>query len=195
MTGCIAAIAAGIICGSIFFTETTVFTVKKIYEPLLYLLLISVGFSAGGEINLYNLKKTSKAFLLLPIITITATLAAGLLCGGIFGYPPAFSHAVASGLSFSGISGAIITETAGTVPGALAFAANLIRELLSFIFVPLVAKKLNIYSAISLCASTAGDTLLPLISKQDLSAIVPAVYNGIVCTALAPMLVRFFIGL
>lgn len=195
MIGCIVVLVAGILCSRFFLSEAAILFIQNYYEILLYVLLICVGISVGSNMDKYGLKKPQVAFLFLPLITIFATLLGGIICGLILGYPIKLSLAVASGLSFSSVSGVLITDSFGANAGALAFLSNLARELLSFVFVPLVSKKMNIYASISLCASTAGDTLLPVITKQSNEYALPAVYNGVVCTVLAPALTKLFISI
>ncbi len=65
-----------------------------------------------------------------------------------------------------------------------------LRELLSFALIPIIARRLNYYACIGVAAATSEDTALPaMIRATDERTVVFSVVNGIVCSALVPVLI------
>ena len=99
--------------------------------------------------------------------------------------------AVVCGLGWYSLSGVLLTNLAGATLGTMAFFSNLLREILSFLTIPFIAKHLNHYTAIAPAAATSEDTTLPLLMRctsEDVA--VMAVVNGVVCSALVPVILN-----
>jgi uncharacterized membrane protein YbjE (DUF340 family) len=79
--------------------------------------------------------------------------------------------------------------------GALAFLVNLLRELLAFVLIPLVASHLGNIPAIAPGGATTMDTTLPLIAEvTDSEGVVAALISGAVLSALVPVLIPLLLG-
>ena len=80
--------------------------------------------------------------------------------------------------------------------GAVGFLANLRRELLSFLTIPWIARRLDHYTAIAPAGATSEDTTLALLIRCTREEVVVlAVVNGVLCSAAVPFLIRFFYGI
>ncbi|NBH61178.1 DUF340 domain-containing protein [Anaerotruncus sp. 80] len=78
---------------------------------------------------------------------------------------------------------------------AVSFMHNVMRELLSMLLIPIVAKNLGFIEAVALPGSSSSDICLPLIVKSTRGGI--AVYsfmNGISVSIFVPILVPLCIG-
>jgi uncharacterized membrane protein YbjE (DUF340 family) len=79
--------------------------------------------------------------------------------------------------------------------GALAFIANVLRELLAIICIPLAARYLGSLVAIAPGGATTMDTTLPLIAEATQNeATVAAFINGAILSALVPILIPLLMG-
>src|SRR5699024_5556202 len=71
------------------------------------------------------------------------------LCGLILPLGLRESVSVGAGMGWYSLSGVMLTDFYGAEVGAVAFMSNLLRELLSFLTIPLAVKYLNPYAAIA----------------------------------------------
>ena len=106
------------------------------------------------------------------------------------------SVCVTSGMGWYSLCGIMLTDLAGAKAGTVAFLANLLRELLSFVVIPWIAARLNHYTAIAPAGATSEDTTLAvLIRCTGEEIVVLAVVNGVLCSAAVPFLIRFLYAL
>ena len=157
-------------------------------DYILYLLMFLVGISIGlhegilAKIKQYHIK----AFL-IPIGIIAGSLVGGAVCAPLLGFSIGESTMVASGLGWYSLGGVMLTELAGPTLGGMAFLSNLMRELLSFFSIPWISRHLN-YPA---CIAPAGATTLSMMVRYtDEETVVLSVFNGALCSALVPVLIR-----
>ena len=62
----------------------------------------------------------------------------------------------------------------------------------SYTHLPVLARRLNFYTAIAPAAATSEDTTLPMLVRYTSEeVVVMAVFNGVICSALVPVLIRF----
>jgi uncharacterized membrane protein YbjE (DUF340 family) len=93
------------------------------------------------------------------------------------------------------LSGVLITDLAGADAGTMAFLSNLMREIISFIIIPPIAVHLNHYTAIAPAGATSEDTTLPVLIKYtNTEIVIVAVINGVICSALVPVLINMFLN-
>ncbi|MCL4426688.1 MAG: lysine exporter LysO family protein, partial [Firmicutes bacterium] len=79
--------------------------------------------------------------------------------------------------------------------GTMAFLANLLRELLALLLIPLVARRLGKVMAVAPAGATAMDSTLPVISRfTDPQTAVIAFLSGAALTAISPFLIPFLVG-
>ncbi len=84
----------------------------------------------------------------------------------------------------------------GDTLGAIAFLTNVFREMITVILIPILAKRLNGYTAIAPAGATSMDTTLPLIAKATNPEIaIISFINGVILSSLVPVLVTFFYNL
>lgn len=184
----------GVVCGQFFFSEQMVQACASLADGTLYLLMFAVGISVGLNKQVFRrLGEYHIRILIIPIGIVAATIAGGFLASALCGLPFREGVPVACGLGWYSLSGVLLTNLAGAKIGALAFLSNLMREILSFLCIPFVAKHFNHYTAIAPAAATSEDTTLPMLMKYTSEEVVlMAVFNGVLCSALVPVLIRFF---
>ncbi len=177
-----------------FFLGNEVNNLDIYISVILNITIFSVGITLGLNKKIFKeLKKTGKNLLLLPIGTIIGSLLGGLVTGILINHSLSLSLAIASGFGWYSISAVILTENAGVEIGSIAFITNVIREMMAFLFIPIVAKKLTPYTAICIGGATTMDTTLPLITKStnEKYALVSFIHGGVL-SFLVPVLVPFF---
>lgn len=191
------ALVSGIVCGQfIFSSELSVFLSSN-SETILFLLMFLVGISIGMNRDVF--KKIAQYHIklfIIPVGIVAGTVLSGFICSFILDLELKYALPIVCGMGWYSLSGVMMSSMANASIGALTFISNLLREILSYICAPLVVKKLNKYTAIAPAAATSEDTLLSVLIKYtDEEVVVMAVFNGIVCSALVPILINFFFDL
>jgi len=190
----LACLGAGVICGLWLFDPQTSAWFTGNSQTVLYLLMFLVGISVGmGKDVLKKVGAYRLRVLILPLGITAASVAAGFLCGPLPGLSLAEKVCVTSGMGWYSLTGVMLTGLAGARAGAVGFLANLLRELLSFLTIPWIAKRLNHYAAIAPAGATSEDTTLAVLIRCTREEIVVlAVVNGVLCSAAVPFLIRSF---
>ena len=186
----IVSLILGVVCGQWLFSPDLVSLFGPISEYTLYILMFAVGISVGANKQVFRrLRQYHVKILIIPAGIVVGTVLAGFLCYLIVDMPLRDCLAVVCGLGWYSLSGVLLTNLAGATLGTMAFFSNLLREILSFLTIPFIAKHLNHYTAIAPAAATSEDTTLPLLMRctsEDVA--VMAVVNGVVCSALVPVI-------
>ncbi|MGF6376783.1 uncharacterized membrane protein YbjE (DUF340 family) [Clostridiales Family XIII bacterium PM5-7] len=163
----------------------------------LCLLLFLVGFEMGLEGTFINdFKKAGIKVLAFPLTIGAGTLVGAAICGLVIA-PLSMREALAIGGGFGWYSFApvVILERGFVMASAISFMHNILRELLSLLFIPLVARKIGYLETLALPACCASDVCLPIVSRSTRSGI--AIYSfisGVTLSALVPILVPILIG-
>lgn len=162
-------------------------------DYILYATMLFVGISVGlhdgilDEIKKYNIK-----LFFIPFGIISGSLIGGIVCSIILNEPLAESTAIAGGLGWYSLTGVTISSISGANYGSIAFLSNLMRELISFFIIPIIAVKLNYYTCIAPAGATSEDTTLPMMIRYtDEKTVVFSVINGVICSAFVPIIMSF----
>ena len=192
-----AALILGVIYGLAGLDISLITVISSNTDILLYILMLSVGISIGLHKGLYEkIKQYHLKIFIIPFGIIIGSILGGVVCGLLLNYPINQSAAIASGLGWYSLSGATIGNLAGAKLGSIAFLSNLMREIFSFILIPIVALKFNYYTCIAPAGATSEDTTLPMMIKYtNEETVVLAVLNGIICSTFVPILISFFFNL
>ena len=190
----ITALILGVVCGQWLFPADWSRWIGILSDYILYLLMFSVGISIGNnKFVLKKLREYNLTVLLIPFGIVLGSALSGFFCGVILNMPFSVSVPIASGMGWYSLSGGMMGKLAGPEAGAIAFLSNLLREILSFLLIPLIVKYLNPYTAIAPAGATSEDTTLPMMIKYTSEdVVVLSVLNGILCSALVPVMTNFF---
>ena len=159
---------------------------------VLYALLFLVGVGVGANKNtLKILKSASWRILLIPLSVIIGTFLGTLIYSF---FDPNLNirecWAVGAGYGYYSLSSVIIKEIAGETLGVIALLSNIIREILTLVFSPLLARAFGKLSPIAAGGATSMDTTLPIITKSiGVEYAAFSVFSGLVLTLLVPFLV------
>lgn len=184
----------GVLCGTVPAAARFLAPLAGHSDWVLLLLMFSVGISVGLHRGIWaKVRQYHVRLLVIPAGIVAGSLAGGVLCGLLVGCPPRLAAAVAGGLGWYSLAGVTITNLAGAELGSIAFLSNLMREIGSFFAIPLIARHLNSYTCIAPAAATSEDTTLPMLVRYTSEeTVVFAVLNGILCSALVPVLISLF---
>ena len=188
----VAALLGGILYGLSGLQLAPVSLLTQNSQLVLYALMFLVGISVGlNKDVLRGIRSYQLRVLVIPAGVVAGSLAGGLVCSLITGLPVNQGTAIASGLGWYSLSGVMLTEMAGAHLGSITFLSNLLREILSFFSIPWVSRHLNFYTCIAPAGATSEDTTLPMMIRYtNEETVVLSVFNGVLCSALVPFLIR-----
>lgn len=158
-------------------------------------LMLCVGISVGNDTKtLKNIRHLNPRLMLLPLITITGTLAG---CGAA---SCLLQHrtltdcmAIGSGMGYYSLSSIFITQYKGAELGTIALLANIFREIITLLCAPFIAKHFGLLAPIAAGGATTMDTTLPIITQvSGQKLIFISIFHGFVTDFCVPFLVTFF---
>ena len=172
----------------------------------LYFLLFCVGASVGsGEQTKSIVKGISPALLVLPVASIAASLAISALVSPIVTGASLYEvMAIGSGMGYYSLSSVLITTlkepAVGTAIaaelGTTALLANIIRESITLIGIPFMARYFSPYAPVAAAGATAMDVCMPVTVKCIGESIIPAcIICGFLTDFSVPFLVSYFCSL
>lgn len=170
-------------------------------EPLVTYTLAIMVFIVGVDIGrnkgaLMQLKQAGFRILLVPLGVALGTLLGALAAMPMVGLPFKEVAAVSAGFGWYSLSGVLIADIYSVELGATAFLSNVFRELIAFIIIPVVVGFAGKLAAIAPGGATTMDSTLPLITKvTDTNTGLIAFLNGLVLSAVVPLLVPFLLSL
>lgn len=190
----IISLVLGIVCGQWILGAESIAMFSGLSDLALVILMFAVGIGVGANKEVFSkLKQYNLKILIIPMGIILGSIMGGVVCAMLLGMSLNESVAITSGLGWYSLSGVLMTDLAGADVGTVAFLANLFREILAFMMIPFVAKYFNHYTAIAPAAATSEDTTLPVLIKYTSEdVVVMAVINGVVCSAMVPILTNVF---
>lgn len=187
------------------FSLTTAVTESGISSGMLYLLIAQVGIGVGSNPKLKEILKSARPrMLLLPAATIAGTLLFSLLPSLVISrWSVPEVMAVGSGFGYYSLSSILITTLKEATIGAraaelgtLALLANILREMVTLIFAPLLAKVFGPVAPIAAGGATTMDVTLPVISRVSGEEwIVASMIHGFLVDFSVPWIVPLFCSL
>ena len=161
-------------------------------------LMFCVGIGIGSDSEmLSSFKKVNPRLMMLPIMTIVATLAGTAAAALLLPHRHLFDcMAIGSGFGYYSLSSIFITEYKGAELGTMALLANIMREILTLLCAPLLVRWFGKLAPITLGGATTMDTTLPIITRasgQDF--VIVSIFHGFCVDFSVPFLVTFFCSL
>ncbi len=165
---------------NIIFSEYT-------FNLSLIILLFLMGMLFGSdEESVAKMKEAKFRIFAFPFAVALGSIVGGLIGGIILRIDVFASMGVCAGYGWYTLAGPLAGQLFGLEWGALGFAVNLLRELVTIASTSIVAK-LDKYAPIAMGGATAMDTTLPIIVRycgQD--TIITAFSSGFILTMAAP---------
>ena len=164
---------------------------------ILYLLMFTVGISVGMQRGIFSkIRQYHVKIFIIPVGIVVGSLVGGMICAAILNMPMGWGTAIASGMGWYSLAGVTISGMVDAELGSNAFMSNLMRELFSFVLIPVLAIRLNPYTCIASAGATSEDTTLPLILKYtNEETVVLSVFNGMICSFMVPILIPLCLNL
>ena len=196
----LATVAAGILAGrfgleNISIIQWIVENNGLLIDWGLYVLLFVVGLDMGRNDTVFSdMKKAGWRILVFPVVTILGTLLGAALVSVIFPYKINECMAIAAGFGWYSLAPVLLAEYS-SMSRAICFLSNVMRELLAFIFIPVVAKRVGYIEATSLAGAAAMDTCLAVTIRATHERIVIySIAMGMIVGTLVPVIVPMLVS-
>ncbi|MBC8531136.1 lysine exporter LysO family protein [Gehongia tenuis] len=189
-------IGLGVAAGRLLPLEQYAGLVDDLVSFGISILVFLVGCSiAQSEGTLLAFRKLNFRLLVTPLSVIFGSLLGSLIMGFLFAMAPHESMAVGAGFGWYTLSGVLIGQS-DPVLGSVALLANVFREIMAFVLIPVLGTRLPKEVAVSTAGATAMDTTLPVIVKAcGVKATLTAVVSGILLSMVVPLLVPLIYGM
>lgn len=163
---------------------------------ILALLLFLVGIDMGMTAIWKKIAQFGFIILFLPIGVAVGSLLGAIAVSYLLPMPMNQTTSVAGAFGWYTLSAVVLGKLHSPQLGALAFFANVLRELITFIFFPIFVRFHRQISGITLGGATTMDTTLVLIDRvagPEYAAI--AFVQGLILSIIVPFLVPFLVSL
>ena len=163
--------------------------------PALMALMFCVGITIGNDSTMLNrFHHLDLRLMLLPLCTIIGTLGGSMAVAWLLPERQLTSClAIGSGFGYYSLSSIFITEMRGAELGTIALLANIMREMVTLLGTPLLARWFGPLAPISVGGATSMDTTLPIITQTSgKEYTVVSIFHGFVTDFTVPFLVTFF---
>ncbi len=190
-------ITAGLFLGRCVLSADLVSHLDTLTTAALCLLLVGIGIDIGCKKEIWpRLCLMGWRVILVPVLVAAGSILGSIAAGFFLGMPLREASAIGAGFGWYSLSGVLLTQIHSLETGTLAFLTNVMREIFSFILIPILAVKLGRLAAVAPGGATTMDTTLPLIAKStDTDTAIIAIINGTTLTAIVPFLVPLLINL
>ena len=156
------------------------------------LLFVGLGIGLNPEMK-KEVRSLSPRMALLPVVTIIGSWLGALLIWTVLHRTLSDCMAINSGFAYYSLSSIFITEYRGAELGTIALLANIIREMLTLLGTPLMARWFGPLAPISAGGATTMDTTLPILSQTVGQRYVAlSIYHGFVVDFTVPFLVSWW---
>lgn len=156
------------------------------------LLFVGLGIGLNPEMK-KEVRSLSPRMALLPVVTIIGSWLGALLIWTVLHRNLSDCMAINSGFAYYSLSSIFITEYRGAELGTIALLANIIREMLTLLGAPLMARWFGPLAPISVGGATTMDTTLPILSQTlGQRYIALSIYHGFVVDFTMPFLVSWW---
>ena len=157
------------------------------FNASLVLLLFVMGLVFGMDRDtLAKMRRMGLRILIVPFLVALGSVLGGLVGGLVLRMDVFGSMAVSAGYGWYTLTGPLVGQIFGAEWGALGFAVNFLRELMTIIGMPLFVK-IDKYAPIASGGATTSDTTLPIIMRYCGSeTLITAFSSGFTLSLAAP---------
>lgn len=189
----VAFFAAGILCGRADVLPQWVSS-STVSMTALCALLLCVGMGIGSNPDMKSeFRSLNPRVALLPLATILGSWAGAAIAFLVLQRTLTDCLAISSGFAYYSLSSIFLTEYRGIELGAIALVANLVREAITLLGTPLLARIFGPLAPISAGGATTMDTTLPIITHTcGQRFTILAIFHGFIVDFSVPFLVTFW---
>lgn len=159
---------------------------------ILYLLVFAVGVGLGADMRAFSILRVLHVKILsVPLLIIAGSaLGAVLAVFALPGMSLRDTLSVGMGLGYYSLSSILIENAGHSALASTALLANILREIMTILAAPLLARHCGSLSTVGAGGATAMDSTLPIIARFSGEHVaVIAVFSGMTLTLLVPFLV------
>jgi len=191
------AVLGGMLLGWAVIPPTLVDTLDGMINGILAFLVFLVGVDIGRNREaLLSVRRMGFKILLVPAAIGAGSLLGAAAAGCFLTMPVKELLAVGAGFGWYSLSGVLISSTYNLELGTTAFLANVIRELMAFVLIPMLVPYTGKLAAIAPGGATTMDSTLPLITRAtDSQTALIAFVSGLVLTAAVPILIPLILAM
>lgn len=163
----------------------------------LWILMALVGLSIGANKDLGRIIRSARpAVLLLPLATTVGTFFGAAIAWLLLPLSLADCLATGAGFAYYSLSSVFVAQSRGPEMGAIVLVSNLLRELFTLLFAPLIVRYCGPMAAISCGGASTMDTTLPAIARSAGSQwVFPAIIHAMVLDFSVPFWLTLFYSL
>lgn len=189
----VAFFAAGILCGRADVLPQWVSS-STVSMTALCALLLCVGMGIGSNPDMKSeFRSLNPRVALLPLATILGSWAGAAIAFLVLQRTITDCFAISSGFAYYSLSSIFLTEYRGIELGTIALVANLVREAITLLGTPLLARLFGPLAPISAGGATTMDTTLPIITHTcGQRFTILAIFHGFIVDFSVPFLVTFW---
>lgn len=189
----VAFFAAGILCGRADVLPQWVSS-STVSMTALCALLLCVGMGIGSNPDMKSeFRSLNPRVALLPLATILGSWAGAAIAFLVLQRTITDCLAICSGFAYYSLSSIFLTEYRGIELGTIALVANLVREAITLLGTPLLARIFGPLAPISAGGATTMDTTLPIITHTcGQRFTILAIFHGFIVDFSVPFLVTFW---
>lgn len=189
----VAFFAAGILCGRADVLPQWVSS-STVSMTALCALLLCVGMGIGSNPDMKSeFRSLNPRVALLPLATILGSWAGAAIAFLVLQRTITDCLAISSGFAYYSLSSIFLTEYRGIELGTIALVANLVREAITLLGTPLLARIFGPLAPISVGGATTMDTTLPIITHTcGQRFTILAIFHGFIVDFSVPFLVTFW---
>lgn len=189
----VAFFVAGILCGHADVLPQWV-SCSTVSMTALCALLLCVGMGIGSNPDMKSeFRSLNPRVALLPLATILGSWAGAAIAFLVLQRTITDCLAISSGFAYYSLSSIFLTEYRGIELGTIALVANLVREAITLLGTPLLARIFGPLAPISAGGATTMDTTLPIITHTcGQRFTILAIFHGFIVDFSVPFLVTFW---
>lgn len=182
-------VSFGVVCGRL--TNGTVVVPPQVEFAVFAVMLFGIGVQVGQDRQLWQrIRGIGWSALYLPLQITFGTVLGALCAALVMGWPLGTTTAVGAGSGWYSLTAILLNQLSGPSAGALGFIANVLREILSFVLIPVVAPFVGGRIAVALGGATTMDTTLAVIVEHTTADVALLAFSsGVIVSILVPVLV------
>ena len=182
---------AGVLAGVLGdFPAAFVGIVHEASNYAVYAMLAAVGMTLGFDVRAWRILRDLKGWVaLVPLMIAVGTFFGGTAAWAVLDMSFRDVMAVSAGFGYYSLSSMLINQLADVSLGSMALIANMVRELVTLLFAPLIARVFGGLGPLS-AAGAASDTCLPAIIRTSGERnTILGIFSGMVLTVAVPFFV------
>ena len=168
-----------------------------VLTALLCLLLFVIGIDLSQSGNaVQEVRRMGPKILAVPLLIALGSILGALAVSFLIGLAPGYGMAIGAGFGWYSLSSVLLAPIHLGEIGVMALLANVFREMLSILLLPLVVRYFGKVAAVAPGGATTMDTTLPFVVRYAGSEMsVLAFVSGVVLSLLVIFLVPALAGL